>query len=304
MGATPELKSDEVVDELADALAGKTGDATVVEDEPEPEPVKETPKEEKGEEKPEVKPEEKVEEKDPLFDINEQNRELRQLLRSQKREMSILKAKLDRVEKRSVEATKKVERELEDEETLFGEKKAPEKTAEPADDFSPVEMLQTELAQISKVKGPVLETLLEVMEVSPNYSDVREVCSQANFDDIFEAIGDAVAAKEGKDASLAALEAEAAVWKMPNPYKYMYGLIKQYHPKYVARQQGTKEATVTKPKEPARKPVEAPSSIADKAGKSAPSNAWTAARIDELDEMDLNKVPAEIYDKYLRGELD
>ena len=301
MGATPELKSDEVTDELADALAGKTGEETVVEDEPEPEPAKETSKEEKGEEKTEEKPEEKAEEKDPLFDINEQNRELRQLLRSQKREMSILKAKLERVEKRSVEATKKVE---EDEETLFGEKKAPEKTAEPADDFSPVEMLQTELAQIAKVKGPVLETLLEVMEASPAYPDVREVCGQANFDDIFEAIGDAVAAKEGKDASLAALEAEAAVWKMPNPYKYMYGLIKQYHPKYVARQRDAKESAVVKPKEPAKKSVEAPSSIADKSGKSAPTNAWTAARIDELDEMELNKVPADIYDKYLRGELD
>ena len=303
MGAQPELKSEAVeADELVDILTNKTSSEEVVEDAPEPEVKPEDKKEEtppadekKTEETPEDKP-------DTLFDPEEHNRELRQLLRAQKREMSILKAKLERVEKRSLAATKEAEKAIDDDESLF--EQPVKKPAEPADDFSPMEVLQTELAQIARVKGPVLETLLEVMEASPKFEDVRDVCSQANFDDIFEAIGDAVAAKEGKDASLAALEAEAAVWKMPNPYKYMYGLIKQHHPKYAVRQQKKEGEAAPKPKEAAKKPVEAPSSIADKAGKSAPSNSWTAARIDEMDEMELDKVPKEIYDRYLRGELD
>lgn len=301
MGATPVIES-EVQDELSAALEASRDPGKVVEEpEPEPEVEPEAKKEEK-----EVKTEEKQEEvkkeepKDDLFDVNEQNRELRQILRQQKRDMSVMQAKLSRLEKRSVEASKKVEDEVDDS-ALFGKPEKKVEETKPADEIAPVEAIQQELLTIARVKGPILETLLETMELSPTYSDVRDVCSQANFDDIFEAIGDAVSAKEGKDASLVALEAEAAVWKMPNPYKYMYGLIKKYHPKYADRQPSTKEEPK---KESAKKPAEAPSSIAAVSGKSAPSNAWTAARIDELDEMELDKVPAEIYQKYLRGDLD
>lgn len=305
MGAAPVVES-EVQDELSAALEASRDPGKVVEDpepEPEPEPKPEAKKESvKEEAKAEEKKEEvkeKDEPKDDLFDVNEQNRELRQILRQQKRDLSVMQAKLARLEKRSAEASKKVEDEVDDS-ALFGkpEKKVEETKA--AEEVAPVEVIQQELLTIAKVKGPILETLLETMELNPTYSDVRDVCSQANFDDIFEAIGDAVAAKEGKDASLVALEAEAAVWKMPNPYKYMYGLIKKYHPKYADRQPSTKEDK----KDSGKKPAEAPSSIAAVSGKSAPSNAWTAARIDELDEMELDKVPAEIYQKYLRGDLD
>lgn len=307
MGATPEVVVEDQ-DELAAAL-GTTKDTGAVKD-PEPEPEPETEKKEEevtGEEKTEEKPEGKKEEveDDGLFDVKEQNRELRQILRQQKREMSLLNAKLLRLEKRSTEATKKAEDEGADEETLFGRKREAEKPAEPADDLSPVEKVQVELANLAKAKGPILETLLETMELNTNYADVRDVCSQANFDDIFEAIGDSVAAKDpSKDSAIAALEAEAAVWRMANPYKYMYGLIKQYHPKYAARQpqkgKDPVDAGKAKPKEPAK----APASLANVPGKGSSANAWTAARIDEMDETELDKVPVDVYDKYLRGELD
>jgi hypothetical protein len=298
MGATPVVTGE--VDELAAALEASRNPGSIKED---PDPAldeKVEAKDEKVEEKPAEKVEEKPEVKDDLLPVEEQNRELRQILRQQKRDMEVMRQKLNRVEKRSIEATKKVEEES-DESALFG-KETPKKEATPAqDDISPIEAVQHELAQIAKVKGPVLDTLLETMELSPKYPDVREVCSQANFDDIFEAIGQAVAEKEGKDASLAALEAEAAVWKMPNPYKYMYGLVKQYHPKFVGRQPKTED---DKAKPAGKKPADAPSSIANVPGKGAPTNSWTAARIDEMDEMELHKVPPEIYEKYLAGELE
>lgn len=311
MGAVPEVKS-EVQDELSAALEASRNPGKVVE-EPEPEPEVEEKAEEKAEEKkadekpaaeksPEKTGEEtKPKEEDALFDVHEQNRELRQILRQQKREIAIMQAKLERVEKKSAAAAKKVEEDVDD--TLFGSPK--EKAAvkeETADEISPVEYVQQELLSIAKVKGPILDTLLETMEINPNYSDVREVCSQSNFDDIFEAVGSAIAEKEGKDASLAALEAEAAVWKMPNPYKYMYGLIKKYHPKYADRQPAKKEETSEK-KDSGKKPAEAPSTVVNVPGKSVASNAWTSARIDEMDELELHKVPADIYEKYLAGEL-
>lgn len=310
MGATPEVK-DEVQDELSAALEAsrKPGEVT---EEPEPEPeveaTKEEPSEKPKEEKPaeEVKDEAKPDKREDILDVEEQNRELRQILRQQKRDMAIMQAKLSRLEKRSVEATKKAEAEVE-EDDLFGspKEKSKEPAKETADEVAPVEYVQQELLAIARAKGPILETLLETMELSPSYSDVREVCSQSNFDDIFEAVGSAIAEKEGKDVSLAALEAEAAVWKMPNPYKYMYGLIKKYHPKYADRQPAKREAD-EKPvkKDSGKKPAEAPSSIAGVSGKSVASNAWTAARIDEMDELELHKVPSEIYEKYLRGDLD
>lgn len=309
MAATPEVKVDEAQDELAAALESSKNPGAVEDPEPEPEEVKEPEKKEEAAPADEKKEEAKDEEEaDPLFDVKEQNRELRQILRQQKREMSVLQAKLLRLEKRSVAATKKVEDEVSDEEALFGRKKeVDDKAAEPADDLSPVEQIQTELASLAKIKGPILETLLETMELNPKYEDVRSVCSQAHFDDIFEAIGDSVAAKDpSKDAAIAALEAEAAVWKMANPYKYMYDLIKQYHPKYAARQpkKGTEPAADDKGKAKPKEPAKAPTSLANVPGKGSSSNAWTAARIDEMDESELDKVPADIYDKYLRGELD
>jgi hypothetical protein len=310
MGATPEVTSSDTQDELA-AILGHSKPGAVVED-PEPDPALEEAKapEKKpdgpvGDKKTDEKPDDAAkptEPKDDLLSIAEQNRELRQILRQQKRDMSIMQSKLSRLEKRSVEASKQVE-DVVDDSALFGkpDKKADTPAAPTAEELSPLENLQAELATISRVKGPILETLLEVMEVSPAYADVRAVCSQSNFDDMFEAIGEAIAAKEGKDASIAALEAEAAVWKMPNPYKYMFGLIKQYHPKYAGRHQ---DKTEDKGKDAGKKPADAPASIANVPGKGAPTNAWTAARIDEMDEMELHKVPSEIYDKYLAGELE
>jgi hypothetical protein len=111
-------------------------------------------------------------------------------------------------------------------------------------------------------------------------------------------VGEEIARREGKDPSLAALEVEAAVWKMANPYKYMYGIIKQYHPKY-ADKEGKAPATPT-----TNEPKKTPTSLANVPGKTSSKNAWNSARIDEMSVEELDSVPPDIYDKYLRGELE
>lgn len=284
--------------ELSNILAGNV--------EPEPEVEgEELAEEEAGKEEPEpVEGEAEGEEEtptegeeDPYASMEEQNRELRQILRQQKRDLSVMREKLSRLERKSAAASKEVDEAGELDE-LYGEPQP--KRQEAPEEVSALEQAQQELATIAQVKGPILETLLEVMEMNPQYSDVRDVCSQSNFDDVFEAVGNAIAEKEGKDSSLAALEAEAMVWKMPNPYKYMYSLIKEHHPKYIGK--GKTPAAVATKEPP--KAVKAPSSLANVPGKSAGKNAWSAARIDEMDEMELDAVPADIYEKYLRGDLE
>ena len=91
---------------------------------------------------------------------------------------------------------------------------------------------------------------------------------------------------------------------MPNPYKYMHGIIKKYHPRYAEPEEKPLEEKV-----PAEKkkvvPAEAPTSIASVGGGDQDTKSgWTAKRIDSMPEEELETVPAEVYGKYLRGELD
>lgn len=239
---------------------------------------------------------------DGLLTLAEQNKELRQVLRSQKKDLTIMQSKLARLEKKSTEITAEVD----EEDNLFGEK---EKVAPKVEELSDYEKVQNEILEVSSAKNDVLNTLVEVMELTPTYTDIRSVCSQSNFNDVFDAVGEAVAQKEGKDANIAALEAELAVWKMPNPYKYMYGLIKKYHPSYAdikSEDKTTETVPAAVPGKTAKEliPAKAPASLAAVPGTTEPSNAWTAERIDAMPEDQLDTVPKDIYDKYLAGDLD
>lgn len=231
----------------------------------------------------------------------ESNRELKQIVREQKRQMAMMQAKLNRLDKRSKAAPA-----AKDEADLFSEEDTTKKETE-EEELSRMEILQNQVEVIGAERGPVLEVLVETMEQNKNFEDIREVCSQSNFDDIFESVGKAVADKEGVDPLVAQLEFEANVWSMPNPYKYMYGLIKEYHPSY-AKPEEKKEDTEDKDKDTSSKetkPAEAPTSIANiKGADTKGSSGWTAERIDNLPEDELDKVPPDVYDKYLAGDLD
>lgn len=141
-----------------------------------------------------------------------------------------------------------------------------------------------------------LENILDFMELNPRYEDVREVCSQDNFDTMIETMANALVAKQGGDVKEITKAIEAEVWALRNPYKYMYGLIKEHHPSF------------KKPGDDAKKQNEQvpsiPTTLQDlPAGDRNASGAWTAAKIDALDESELGKVPADIYDKYMKGQL-
>ncbi|MFA5542460.1 MAG: hypothetical protein WCY49_07035 [Anaerovoracaceae bacterium] len=292
VGQIPEDTEDG--DELETALSGETENPddegekdSTVESEEETEKTTEEGSEETTEEE-ETEPDEEV----PDTDDQEAQR-LRRLTRRQERELAFLKARLQRLEKNII--TEPVEGE---------EEITP----------SRIEELQYSINKISEEKGQALEILVETMAQSPQYSDIKEVCSQDNFNDLVSLAAEKIAEDEKRDPVEVALELEADVWQRRNPYAYMYELIKTYHPKYAKTTKEEIEGTAdnkTKTKPETKKTIQdaqkhkAPSTIADAGtGTKQGVAGWTAKRIDEMDEMELDKVPADVYEKYMQGELD
>ena len=205
-------------------------------------------------------------------------KELRQMLRASKREISTMKAQLSRTAQRPV---------------------LNEDGEEVPVELSRIELLQNEIGRIGAEKSAVLDVLVETMEMSPKYEDVRQVCTRTHFDDLFESAAMEVAKESGKPYDEALLEVELSVWKMANPYKYMYGMIKQYHPKFAQ-----KTAAPATPKPSAKPAPPAPSALSALGGGDGDiKSGWTSARIDAMDVDELDKVPRDVYDKYLAGTL-
>jgi hypothetical protein len=155
-----------------------------------------------------------------------------------------------------------------------------------------------------------LNEMVAIMELNPNYADVRDVCTQGNLDDIIDAFSRYYVKENGGSTKEVAARMESEIWQEVNPYKKIYELVKRYHPRYAKADEGGKddakklaaEADGTKEK----KPVDTTPSAANigSGGSGAGSGGWTAAKIDALDEDELSTVPKDIYDKYLANQLN
>ena len=240
----------------------------------------------------EVKGEEKEKDEDGLLKLRETNIELRQSLREQAKRIAALEAKLTRV-------TEGVKKTKVDDDIVLDEDE-PEGSKE--ESLSRIEQLNNTLAQLGQPKGPILESLIEVMELSPKYEDVREVCTRRRFDDFFEEAAQSYSKEKGIPYHEALIEVELSVWNRPNPYRYMYEIIKEHHPDFKVKE------TAVEKKEEVKKPAVTPKttakSIANMGGSGDGKNSgWTAAKIEELDYDEVGKVPKDVYDKYLKGLL-
>jgi hypothetical protein len=169
--------------------------------------------------------------------------------------------------------------------------------------LSAIEEYQVQLNQAASRND--LSGLLVVMEVNPKYEDVNEVCSASNFDDIFERVAQFRSNEAGSDFSTELIKVKAEVWSLPNPYKYMYEAIKEYHPAYV-KKTVTPEPVADKGKtaKEVLKVVTAPGSVANLGTGDETKGGWTAEKIDSMPEGELSTVPKDIYKKWLNGELD
>lgn len=153
----------------------------------------------------------------------------------------------------------------------------------------------------SALRASQLEVMLEVMRLNPKFEDVDSVVTQSRFDDMVEGFAYALSQQQGGKPEDLLDEVQQRIWAMPNPYRFMYEKIKEHHPDYA-------KPAEEKPAQPApaqeRKPVQTPTTVSKlSAGDADTQSGWTSARIDAMAEEELGKVPRDIYEKYLSGEL-
>ncbi len=240
----------------------------------------------------------------------EENTKLRHDLREQSKMSALNQAKMDRVLARLEKVEEK--NSDDDDEDEDGEKKV---VAPVENDLTELESYQEEIDSIAERRGEVFGEMVELMSLHPKFEDVEEVCSRQNLDDIIEAAAEGMVQKEGGDIVTAQLAVELQIWQKPNPYKYMYEVIKQYHPKYAEDETDEKDdkddsevkgkAPDGKAKERGKKLSKTATSALDLGGGDSKGlGEWTADRIDKMDESELHRVPADIYEQYLSGKLD
>lgn len=162
-----------------------------------------------------------------------------------------------------------------------------------ANDLLPAE---DEEPGVTEERYEALTLLAETMRINPKFPDFDEVCTQTNFEKTVEALARTIQQDEGGTLTNAMNRVNTYIWNLPNPYKYVYDLLKEHHPKY--KTSGKEETVVPKEK------PKAPPSLAKVAGGSpAGKEGWSAAKIDALSEDQLHTVPAAVYEKYMQGLL-
>lgn len=232
--------------------------------------------------KEEEKPEEKLEDKkedEPVDDLSvDEIRELRKQLRELTDSYGTLSSKNERLEK------------------ILKEKGLIDEEDEKAQTES-----EAAARKVYEERVASLEQMLSTMRLIPGYTDVDEVVSQENFDDIVAAYAQYYVKQNGGKLGEVIKEVEIEIWKKPNPYSYMYDIIKKHHPKYA-------EVKKTEPEKKAVKEEEvAPSLQKTSGGGSVNDGAgWTAAKLDEMDEDEITafkKSNPDIYAKYMKGDL-
>lgn len=171
---------------------------------------------------------------------------------------------------------------------------------------SELEVYQAKLQEVSQRD---FSQIIAVMEVNPKYEDMNVVCTADNFNDIFDRVAQYRSSENGTDFSVELLKVQTEVWSRPNPYKYMYEIIKAHHPKFAEAskpkdEKAAKPATLSAKEVLQKVPVTAPGTVANMGGGAETKGGWTAEKIDSLPESQLHTVPRDIYNKWLAGELD
>ena len=207
------------------------------------------------------------------------------------------------------EAPKPTEESEDPLDSLFKKETPTETPKETPAELSRVDRLEAEISKIADTNAGILDIQLDTLAGTKEFSDVKEVCSQDNFRDMVAAIADALTSRQGGNYAERYLEVELSIWSRPNPFKYMYELIKTHHPKYAKATPGGKETPpkdgeTHKPEQRKPEATDAPGSIQDVGtGAATTHSGWTAAKIDALPEDELHTVPEDVYELYMQGKL-
>lgn len=161
-------------------------------------------------------------------------------------------------------------------------------------------------AESDTIRSTMLETILETMRVNPKYADIDSVATQTRFNDLVDSYAHAIAKEKGGNAEDYIDSVAAEIWKMPNPYRFMYEKIKEHHPDFAKTATPDASTASGDPKQEDTKrqptPKTSPDTLSDIPATSADSG-WTSAKIDAMSEEDLGKVPRDVYNSYLAGTL-
>jgi hypothetical protein len=168
-----------------------------------------------------------------------------------------------------------------------------------------IEKLADSLKETFEANEKIYSLQADVLRGSSEYSDLDSVCSEENWDDIVDTVAGQAAKDQGISSAEAKLQVENFIWNQENPYKFMYETIKEYHPSF--QEQSGKSVKDTGQKKSIKKKQEehkAPGSVAKINASTTGKSGWTAEKIDNLPESELHKVPPDVYDKYMKDELD
>lgn len=160
------------------------------------------------------------------------------------------------------------------------------------------EALAAQQAQLNERLG----TMLETMRMSDKYGDVDEVVTQSRADDLIDMMAQELATRNGMTIDKARTAVEASVWyEQRNPYRFLYDAIKKFHTDFSQKPKTETGQTAS------QTPKKGAPSIAGAGGQNGSGvggGTWTAEKIDAMNGVGLEKVPPDIYEKYLAGELD
>ena len=231
-------------------------------------------------------------EKTELQKAQEEISALRATLRELKRDVAVANAKASPEFKEVVE-----------EDELTGDKVTKKVAIEPE-----IVKLQREVGDLLARNKGMHEEFLDMMRYTEAFKDVDSVCTPERVADIIDMASARLAKEHNILPAVAELSVQRSLYSMTSPYKYLYNLIKGYHPDF---KKPAQEAKPPEPKTPAAPaapaktptPANAPSSVVAVPKDTKMATGWTAARIDALDEDELSKVPSDVYEKYMRNEL-
>lgn len=231
-------------------------------------------------------------EKTELQKAQEEISALRATLRELKRDVAVANAK----------ASPEFEEVVEEDE-LTGDKVTKKVAIEPE-----IVKLQREVGDLLARNKGMHEEFLDMMRYTDAFKDVDSVCTPERVADIIDMASARLAKEHNILPAVAELSVQRSLYSMTSPYKYLYNLIKGYHPDFKKPAQEAKppeSKTPAAPAAPAKTPTpaNAPSSVVAVPKDTKMATGWTAARIDALDEDELSKVPSDVYEKYMRNEL-
>lgn len=231
-------------------------------------------------------------EKTALQKAQEEISSLRTVLRELKRDVAVANAK----------ASPEFEEVVEEDE-LTGDKVTKKVAIEPE-----IVKLQREVGDLLSRNKGMHEEFLDMMRYTEAFKDVDSVCTPERVADIIDMASARLAKEHNILPAVAELSVQRSLYSMTSPYKYLYNLIKGYHPDFKKPAQEAKppeSQTPAAPAAPAKTPTpaNAPSSVVAVPKDTKMATGWTAARIDALDEDELSKVPSDVYEKYMRNEL-